>query len=40
MRDFMEFAYDDSGKTVWFCIQIENGGEKGNWGPMASALIP
>jgi hypothetical protein len=36
----MEFEYDDSGKTAYFAIQIENGGKKGTWGPLTSALIP
>lgn len=39
-RDLMEFAFGDSGKTVWFCVQVEHGGEKGPWGPMVSAIIP
>jgi hypothetical protein len=39
-KDVVEFGYNDSGKTVWFAIQIENGGKKGPWGPLLSALIP
>ncbi|MDR2445817.1 MAG: hypothetical protein LBD58_00785 [Treponema sp.] len=39
-KDVMEFEYDDSGKTAYFAIQIENGGKKGPWGPLTSALIP
>jgi hypothetical protein len=36
----MEFGFGDSGKTAYFCIQIENDGKKGPWGPMVNALIP
>jgi hypothetical protein len=36
----MKCEYNDSGKTVWFAIQIENEGKKGSWGPLVSALIP
>jgi hypothetical protein len=39
-KDLIEFEFDDSGKTAYFCIQIENDGKKGPWGPMVSALIP
>jgi hypothetical protein len=40
MKDLMEFEYGDSGKTVYFAVQIENNGEKGSWGTMTNALIP
>jgi hypothetical protein len=39
-KDVIEFDFGDSGKTVYFAVQIENGGKKGPWGPMVSALIP
>jgi hypothetical protein len=39
-RDIIKFDYGDSGKTVYMAVQIENGGKKGPWGPMTSALIP
>jgi hypothetical protein len=39
-KDLIEFGYEDSGKTVYFAVQIENDGKKGGWGPMVSALIP
>jgi hypothetical protein len=39
-KDVIEFGYGDSGKTVYFAIQIENEGKKGPWGPLVSALIP
>jgi hypothetical protein len=39
-KDLIEFAYGDSGSTVYFAVQIENDGKKGPWGPMVSALIP
>ncbi|MDR1219448.1 MAG: hypothetical protein LBK73_07555 [Treponema sp.] len=39
-KDLIEFEYGDSGKTVYFAVQIENDGKKGAWGPMVSALIP
>jgi hypothetical protein len=39
-KDLVEFEYGDSGKTVYFAVQIENDGKKGPWGPMVSALIP
>jgi hypothetical protein len=38
--DLIEFEYEDSGKTAWFAVQIENDGKKGPWGPLVSALIP
>jgi hypothetical protein len=39
-KDLIQFDYDDSGKTAYFAVQIENGGKQGPWGPLASALIP
>ena len=39
-KDLMEFPFEDSGKTAYFAVQIENEGKKGPWGPMVSALIP
>jgi hypothetical protein len=39
-KDVIEFDFGDSGKTAYFAVQIENGGKKGPWGPMVSALIP
>jgi hypothetical protein len=39
-KDLVEFEYGDSGKTVYFAVQVENGSKKGNFGPMVSALIP
>jgi hypothetical protein len=39
-KDLIEFDYSDSGKTVYFAVQIENEGKKGPWGPLVSVLIP
>jgi hypothetical protein len=39
-KDLMEFLYTDSGKTVYFAVQVENDGKKGPWGPIVSAIIP
>jgi hypothetical protein len=39
-KDVIEFEFGDSGKTVYFAVQVENDGKKGGWGPMVSALIP
>jgi hypothetical protein len=39
-KDVIEFGFGDSGKTAWFAVQVENGGRKGPWGPLVSALIP
>jgi hypothetical protein len=39
-KDVIEFDYGDSGKAAYFAVQIENGGKKGPWGPIVSALIP
>jgi hypothetical protein len=40
LKDYMEFEPLDSGSTAYFAVQIENGGKKGSWGPMTSAIIP
>jgi hypothetical protein len=39
-RDVLQFDYEDSGKTVYIAVQIENDGKKGPWGPLVSAVIP
>jgi hypothetical protein len=39
-KDVIIFEFDDSGKTAYFGVQIENEGRKGPWGPLTSALIP
>jgi hypothetical protein len=39
-KDLIEFEFGDSGKTAYFAVQVENGGKKGLWGPLVSALIP
>jgi hypothetical protein len=40
-RYTFEFAYEDTGKTAFFCVRIENEkGEQGPWGTMFSAAIP
>jgi hypothetical protein len=40
-NDVAHFKYEDSGKTAYFAVQVENsGGKKGPWGPMVSAVIP
>jgi hypothetical protein len=39
-KDLVEFEYGDSGKTVYFAVQVENGSKKGPFGPMVSAIIP
>jgi hypothetical protein len=39
-NDLIEFDFGDSGKMVYFAVQVENDGKKGPWGPMGSALIP
>jgi hypothetical protein len=39
-NDLIEFDFGDSGKMVYFAVQIENDGKKGPWGPLVSALIP
>jgi hypothetical protein len=39
-KDVVEFEYEDSGKTAYMAVQVENGGRKGPWGPLASGIIP
>ncbi|MDR2509495.1 MAG: hypothetical protein LBC77_02495 [Spirochaetaceae bacterium] len=39
-KDVIRFDFTDSGKTVYFCVQVENDGKKGPWGPMVGSLIP
>jgi hypothetical protein len=39
-REIIEFNYEDSGKTAYIAVQIENEGKKGPWGPMTSAVVP
>ena len=37
----MDFSAEDSGKTVFFCICLENpSGDRGPWGPIVTAVIP
>jgi hypothetical protein len=40
LKEVIQFAYGDSGKTVYIAVQVENDGKKGPWGPMTSAVIP
>jgi hypothetical protein len=39
-KDVMVFDYEDSGKTAFIAVQVENDGKKGPWGPLVFALIP
>jgi hypothetical protein len=40
-KELFDFAQEDSGKTVYFCIRYENAkGEPGPWGPIFSSVIP
>jgi hypothetical protein len=39
-KDLIGFDFEDSGKTAYFAVQVENDGKKGPWGPLVSALIP
>jgi hypothetical protein len=39
-KDVLQFDYEDSGKTVYIAVQVENDGKKGDWGPLISAVIP
>jgi hypothetical protein len=40
-KERFDFAQEDSGKTVYFCIRYENAkGESGPWGPVFSSVIP
>jgi hypothetical protein len=39
--EIIGFSAEESGMTAYFCSRYENGkGEAGNWGPVASAVIP
>jgi hypothetical protein len=39
--EVVSFAAGESGMTAYFCSRYENGkGEAGEWGPVASAVIP
>jgi len=40
-KELFDFNANDSGKTVFFCIQYENSkGQSGSWGPLFQATIP
>jgi hypothetical protein len=39
-KEVVHFDYTDSGKEAFFCVQVENLGKKGPWGPMVRAFIP
>jgi hypothetical protein len=40
-KELFDFPADDSGKTVCFCIRLENSkGDAGPWGAVFSAIIP
>jgi hypothetical protein len=40
-KEPFDFAQEDSGKMVYFCVRYENAkGESGPWGPMFSTFIP
>jgi hypothetical protein len=40
-RERFDFAEEERGKTIYFCVRFENAkGESGQWGPIFSALIP
>jgi hypothetical protein len=40
-RERLDFAQEDRGKTIYFCVRYENAkGEPGPWGPLFSAVIP
>jgi hypothetical protein len=40
-KDIVNFEPNDSGKTAYFCIRIENGsGQYGPWCPVFSAIVP
>jgi hypothetical protein len=39
--ELVSFAAEESGMTAYFCSRYENGkGDAGEWGPVASAVIP
>jgi hypothetical protein len=40
-KEHFDFAQEDRGKTIFFCVRFENAkGEPGRWGPLFSAIIP
>jgi hypothetical protein len=39
-KDVVVFDFEDSGKTAYLAVQIENGSKKGAWGPLVNAIIP
>jgi hypothetical protein len=40
-KETIPFDAAESGMTAWFCARYENQkGDSGNWGPVASAVIP
>jgi hypothetical protein len=40
-RELFDFDKADRGKTVSFCIRLENAkGAAGPWGPLLSTIIP
>jgi hypothetical protein len=39
-KDLIVFDYEDSGKTAFIAVQVENGSKKGPWGPIVSSIIP
>jgi hypothetical protein len=39
-KDVVVFDYEDSGKTAYLAVQVENDGKKGPWGPLVQAVIP
>ncbi|GHU24515.1 hypothetical protein FACS1894172_06520 [Spirochaetia bacterium] len=40
-KELFDFAAEDSGKMVYFCIRYENAkGEPGPWGPLIQSVIP
>ena len=40
-KELFDFAPEDSGKTVFFCVRYENAkGDRGPWGPIFFTVIP
>jgi hypothetical protein len=39
-KDVLDLPFSSSGSTIYFCVQVENEGKKGPWGPITSAIIP
>jgi hypothetical protein len=40
-KEIFDFAEADRGKTVYFCIRLENAkGDPGPWGPLLNTVIP